>query len=193
MSLATTIELNDGTVTPTGIVIALLPGADPTIPVELWRAPDSAGAPNTGAAVLVVQQVVPPGGIHYVDRLPTNGTIYWYRSRLNGNAFGAGPYTDWVNLGAADRLSADIVTSVGSTDAAKSSPAWKQQNARIGPQTQNILPNSGFEDGLAFWVQQVGLMTAINTPASANGGNWYLQVTSTTGVAADVTAGDDVG
>ncbi len=193
MALAATIEVNDGTLTPTGIMVTVLPGADPTIPVELWRAPDAAGAPNGAQAVLVVAQVVPPDGIHYVDKLATNGVIWWYRTRLNGNAWGPGPYSDWVNLGVADRLSATVQRNVSDAAAAKTSQAWKQQTARMGPQVQNILPNSGFEDGLAFWFQQAGAASAINTPANANGGNWYLRLTSTTGVAAQVTPGDDVG
>lgn len=107
MALAATIEVNDGTLTPTGIAIAFLPISDPSLPMELWRAPDLAGAPDAANAVMVCAQVLPPAGINYVDRLPTDGAVWWYRSRSNGNAYGPGAYTDWVNMGAADRLTVD--------------------------------------------------------------------------------------
>src|SRR2546428_3819904 len=117
MALASTIEINDGTITPTGIIIALMPGSDPTVPIELWRAADAAGAPDAANAVMVVAQIVKPGGLNYVDLLPTDGAIWWYRSRTNGGAYGAGPWTDWINHGAADRLSRDTLAVLRSTDA----------------------------------------------------------------------------
>lgn len=194
MALASTIEVNTGLVSQTGIVIAVMPGSDPSVPVELWRAPDSAGAPDSANAVMVLAEVIKPGGINYVDRLPTDGVIYWYRSRTNGNAYGPGPYTDWVNLGAADRLMPDAVVALGDSDAVKNSAAWAQQVARMGPQVQNILPNPGFEDGLAFWVPTIpGTTSTIINGANAHGGNSYIQVTGPATTYTGVFAGDDVG
>src|SRR6266550_469589 len=190
MALASTIETSDGTITLTGIVIALSPTYDPNAIQELWRAPDSAGAPDTANAVRVFAQTVPAGGSNYVDGLPTDGVIWWYQTRMTGGPYGDSPFGDWVNLGKADRLSAGAMAALTAVGAPAASPAWTQANARIGPQG-NLLPNPGFEDGLAFWLPLAGAATAINTPAGANGGNWYLQVTSTTGIAAQVTAADD--
>jgi hypothetical protein len=190
MALASSIETNDGTVTTTGIVIALAPTYDPNAVQELWRAADSAGAPDSANAVRVGSLSVPPGGLNYVDHLPTDGTIWWYRTRMTGGPYGDSTYSDWVKLGTADRLSRDGSVGLGAVGANASTPANAQQNARIGPQG-NLLPNPGFEDGLAFWLALTGTTTAVNTPANANGGNWYGQLTSTTGVAAQLAAADD--
>jgi len=197
MALASTIEVNDGSMTPTGIVVVVQPGSDPSVPVELWRAADLAGVPDTANAVMVVGQVLPPGGRNYVDRLPTDGVIWWYRARTNGNAYGPGPYTEWINLGTADRLIPDAVQALDNDSAVKNSVAWQQQVARMGPQVQNILPNPGFEDGLAFWTVNTPVdgtgRTVITNAANAHTGNAYLKLTTTTGVRTNLVAADDAG
>src|SRR5207253_2019708 len=177
--------------TLTGIVIALSPTYDPNALLELWRAPDSAGAPDTANAVRVFMQNVPASGMNYIDHLPTDGVIWWYQTRMTGGPYGDSPFSDWINLGSADRISSVASVGLNAASAAASTPAWTQATARPGTHTQQMLPNPGFEDGLAFWLPLAGTITAINTPANANGGNWYLKLTSTTGVAAQAVAADD--
>lgn len=192
MALASTIETNSGAISPTGIIVGLAPSSDPNAPLELWRAADSAGAPDTANAVMIFSGVVPPSGFNFFDQLAKTAATFWYRCRTNGAAYGPGPYTDWINLGAPDRVSADALNALMAGDSSQRSVAWDQQNARIGPQG-NLLPNPGFEDGEAFWLFDTGVSTIITSSANARSGNKYLKVTSTTGVAAAVRACDDVG
>src|SRR6266566_5272823 len=191
MALAPSIEVNDGRLTSTGIVVALQPAGDPNAMVELWRAPDLAGAPDTANALMVYSSVIPLGGINFVDQLKLDGATWWYRLRTNGGQYGPGPYTEWQNLGAADRLVADSVSALVAGDGTVTSAGWQQQNARIGPQG-NLLPNPGFEeDGLPWWYADVGTAALITNSANAQSGNRYAQLTSATGVAAALRAVDD--
>lgn len=193
MALASTIEVNDGTLTATGIIVGMRPVSEPNVLTELWRAPDLAGAPDAANAFMAYQQVVPPAGINYVDRLPLDGVTWWYRMRSNGGLYGPGVYTAWVNLGVAGQLSRDQLLSALTTDATTVTPAWQQQNARIGPQG-NLLPNPGYEDdGLPWWYADVGTVALITNSAAAQSGNRYAELTSTTGVAAALRAVDDAG
>lgn len=193
MALASTIETNSGAITPTGIIVGLAPGSDPNAPVELWRAADSAGAPDTANAVMVFSGIVPPSGISFFDQLPSTAATYWYRSRINGGQYGPGPYTDWLNLGAPDRVAPDALAALLSGDNSQRSVMWEQANARIGSHSQQILPNAGFEDGEAFWVTQLGTGTIQTSSANSQTGNKHLQLVSTTGVEAYTAACDDVG
>src|SRR4051812_42224045 len=128
MALGPSIETNSGDLTPTGIVIAVAPGADPNAPLELYRAADSAGAPDTANAVLIFQGLVPPAGFMFFDQLVKTAATYWYRARMSGGPYGPSPYTDWVNLGAPDRLSALAIAAVSTGDASQRSAAWEQTN-----------------------------------------------------------------
>lgn len=114
MTLASTIEINDGTLSITGIIVAMIPGAD-NAPLELWRAPDLAGSPDAANAVMVESLIPPPSGVHFVDYLALDGAIWWYRQRSNGNQYGPGDWTDWINLGQASRLSAESVVRARAT------------------------------------------------------------------------------
>jgi hypothetical protein len=134
MALATTIETNEGAVTETGIVIALMPGTDSSARTELWRAPDlrsrllledgtgvllqensadgflleSSGGADTANAVRVFADIVPQGGTNVIDRLAMDGSTWWYQARQTGGQYGDGPYTAWINLGPAARLSSNL-------------------------------------------------------------------------------------
>src|SRR5204863_3096909 len=111
MALASSIPLNDGTITPTGIVIEIPAPPAAGALLEVWRAPDSAGAPDTANAVQVTSITPPAGGTYYVDHLALDGAIWWYRTRLTGNQYGNGSYTDWINLGMAVRIDPDALAA----------------------------------------------------------------------------------
>src|SRR5204863_2170837 len=111
MALASSIPLNDGTITPTGIVIEIPAPPAAGVLLELWRAPDLAGAPDGANAVQVTSLTPPVGGTYYVDHRPLANITWWYRTRLTGNQYGNGSFTDWVNLGVAVRLDPDALAA----------------------------------------------------------------------------------
>lgn len=88
-----------------GIETVWFPG-DPSYGIEVQYAPDSAGAPNVGAAVTL--DVLPPGVTHFRHYTPNDGARRHYRARAVG--FGDDPsgYTDWINAKPQDLSRADI-------------------------------------------------------------------------------------
>lgn len=81
-----------------GIALSLVPGADATLRFELQRAPDSAGAPNVGAAVTIaIVGPFPRSGGLYVDLLAYNTARWHYRARHIGDTVQPGVYSPWVN------------------------------------------------------------------------------------------------
>lgn len=84
-----------GRLTPaSGIPIALY-GSDPDYLFEIERAPDSAGAPDTGSAVPIADEVLGTDQI-YIDALPLDGVQRWYRIRHIGNGDTPSAWTEWV-------------------------------------------------------------------------------------------------
>lgn len=76
-----------------GIAVALYHGADGS-DVEIERAPDASGAPDTGAAETVA--IVPPATLVYVDELPVDAAaLYWYRIRAVGAGLDPSAWTCW--------------------------------------------------------------------------------------------------
>lgn len=79
----------------TGIAVALYP-SDLAYDFEIQRAPDSAGAPNTGAAVSL-SDTIPGGQDFYLDELPLDGATYWYRVRHVGFGDTPSSWTGWLS------------------------------------------------------------------------------------------------
>ena len=80
----------------TGIVVGLLP-LDPNFEVELQRAPESAGAPDLGNAVIIDRlPPIPLTGLTYVDPLPVDGANRYYRCRAVRTGWTDGDWTPWT-------------------------------------------------------------------------------------------------
>jgi hypothetical protein len=71
-----------------GIILALA-SADSTLKFEIQRAPDSAGAPGTW---VTIAPAMPGSSLFYIDPLPNDNVIRWYRHRHVGLGFDP---SDW--------------------------------------------------------------------------------------------------
>lgn len=80
---------------PVGIALALFPHPDPTLSMEIQRAPDSSGSPDTGSAETV--GIVPPGSNSFVDIVGGTG-LHHYRARHVRPKATPGEWTDWLAL-----------------------------------------------------------------------------------------------
>lgn len=78
-----------------GILNRLVPG-DPTLEVEVDRAPDSGGSPGTWATIARVGPFPQSGG-YFFDHLPRNTSTLWYRARHVGPGVTSGAYTTPVS------------------------------------------------------------------------------------------------
>lgn len=77
-----------------GIVLQFgLPRDDASWGVEVQRAPDSSGAPDTGNAA--TREILPPGRDLFIDIVGAPGP-YWYRARTIRPKATEGAWTDWV-------------------------------------------------------------------------------------------------
>jgi hypothetical protein len=102
MALATTLlgkARPDVPDTMYGVMLHLTP--NPTridLQIEVQRAPDLAGAPDTGNAISLDTHVgpFPPTGGRFIDPLPNDGAKRWYRARHVGESVDAGAWTAWV-------------------------------------------------------------------------------------------------
>jgi hypothetical protein len=94
MSIKLPVDI--GFLPPVGGVALALFAADPAYDFEVQRAPDSAGAPNVGAAATLPQNAKGTDRI-YIDPLPLDGTLRWYRARHIGNGDTPSSYTDWIS------------------------------------------------------------------------------------------------
>lgn len=180
----------------TGIAHSLAPAVDPVTnapsmdPLEVHRAPDSAGAPGS-FALLTTLPPLDAAGTPFVDPLPLTTARYWYKFR---HIRGAGLGTFSIPVGPFEAV--EIVDRSALLAASISyDPAWIQQNARIGTHTQQLLPNSGFEDdGLPWWaVFGTGTLALVSNSANARSGNRYATITSSTGATATAMPADDRG
>lgn len=77
-----------------GIGVGLF-GVDVTSDLEIERAPDSGGSPDTGSAETIA--IVPPGTGVWVDELPRDGARRHYRIRSVGQLGTASAWTGWVS------------------------------------------------------------------------------------------------
>lgn len=78
-----------------GVIIRIVPG-DQTLLVEIERAPDSSGAPDTGNKVSLGEfGPFPKQGGQVLDRRTSNGATWWYRCRHSGPGVTAGNWTQW--------------------------------------------------------------------------------------------------
>jgi len=100
-----------------GVALNLIPG-DASLPIEVQRAPDSAGAPNVGSAVSLGScGPFPLGGGVYFDPRPANASVWWYRARHISDAFDSGDWTNWVS-------SAPYLVRQADLDAALNNPTY---------------------------------------------------------------------
>jgi hypothetical protein len=78
-----------------GVTLNLYPN-DPSYLFEIQHAPDSAGAPNVGAAATIAQNV--PGTQQaFLHQQPIDGATHWYRVRHMGYGDTPSAWTDWVS------------------------------------------------------------------------------------------------
>lgn len=78
---------------PIGVPLALYPYPDPTYFMEIWRAPDSSGSPDTSNDEIVA--VLPVGRAVFVDYVSGSGP-YWYRMRHIRPKATSSNYTEWI-------------------------------------------------------------------------------------------------
>lgn len=78
----------------TGIAIGVYP-ADETSSLELQRAPDAAGSPDTGSAETIAE--LPPDTRIFVDTLPLDAARRHYRLRATGLGGDPSDWTGWVD------------------------------------------------------------------------------------------------
>lgn len=163
-----------------GVVVALYP-SDPAYTIEIQRAPDSAGAPNTGAAASIVAGL--PGTQEtYVDVLPPDGVQRWYRIRHTGNGDTASSWTDWRAAKPA-QLPATLVRP------APIRPAFREvstDDGTTGTLTLTVLdPQSRVTGGTYNRQAGLGTRTTGHTP-SISGSTWTMTVTLAEGVTSSI-------
>jgi hypothetical protein len=94
MSIDATVPVYPPLVLAFGNVVTVQP-SDATKRIEVWRAPDNgSGAPNDAAAVTCA--TLPPsplGGVSFVDPLPNDGALRFYKSRHLDDAGNASAFT----------------------------------------------------------------------------------------------------
>src|SRR5690349_17799269 len=102
MTLDTTVNVQPTYVSSYGVQVTIYP-ADSVNRIEVWRAPDNgSGAANDAASVQAA--ILPPGlisGVFFVDLLPNDGGLRFYKSRMldaNGNA---STFTGYSEIGRA--------------------------------------------------------------------------------------------
>jgi|GEM_PF-6828385 len=78
-----------------GCALGLFP-SDATYSIEIERAPDSGGSPDTGnsESVATVSGAEPV----FVDIEPGSDSVYWYRIRHVRDGYTASAWTDWIQL-----------------------------------------------------------------------------------------------
>lgn len=77
-----------------GIALALYP-TDPSLPMQIQRAPDDSGSPDEGAAEIIA--LAPSGSRTYTDIAPA-GPTWYYRSRhISPAGFGSPNWTRWAS------------------------------------------------------------------------------------------------
>lgn len=125
-----------------GVILHLTP--NPTrldLQFEVQRAPDLAGAPDTGNAVSLSSTVGPfPGsGGRFIDALPNDGVKRWYRIRHVGDSVDPGTWSGW--LGAAPyRIQITRwrpLSTHAPFDGMSQTSSWQQPQASIQPTTMD--------------------------------------------------------
>lgn len=126
-----------------GIALALYP-TDASLPMQIERAPDSSGSPDTVNAVTLA--LAPAGSRTFVDLAPS-GPLWHYRSRhVSPAGFGSTNWTRWhsarakrlpsvlpnvPDIAALDKWTTDIVFSPDSTDGAAAAE-WTAGSLVVG-------------------------------------------------------------
>src|SRR2546423_8284420 len=97
MALDSTIPVYPPYILQYGVPVSVFV-ADQALRTEIWRAPDNAGVPNDAAAVLATTLLpASQGGVTFIDPLPNDEAIRYYKSRHideAGNVSGFTPYTE---------------------------------------------------------------------------------------------------
>lgn len=126
-----------------GIALALYP-SDPSLPMQIQRAPDDGGSPDEASAELL--GLAPAGSRTFVDLAPA-GPVWWYRSRhISPAGFGSQNWTRWVaakakrlptvlpavpDIAALDRWTTDVVFGPDDSQPANAAK-WSAGNLVLG-------------------------------------------------------------
>lgn len=148
-----------------GVALALYP-SDPSLAMQVRRAPDSSGSPDTGSAEII--GLAPAGARTFVD-LVGAGAVLWYSSRHVAPSGEVGDWTRWVSaspkrlpdvlpnvpdIAALDRWTTDIEFAP-KTGATANGAEWTAGDLVYGSgQTYAIDAGSSptYGDDVQFWV-----------------------------------------
>lgn len=149
-----------------GVAVALYP-SDGTLPMQIQRAPDSAGSPDTGSAEII--GIAPAGSRTYVDIAPTGATFHYRARHINEAGEVSTNWTLWVeatsaklpdvlpnvpDIAALDRWTTDIEFSPDTTEDANA-VEWTAGSVVVGNGTTYAISSgssSTYGNGVIFWV-----------------------------------------
>jgi len=97
MALGSTIPIYaPGVIVPTGIPLTIIP-FDTSADIELQRAPQAAGIPDVANAVTIAHLApAPASGVSYIDYLPLDNVVRYYRLRHVSLGLDPSAYSDWT-------------------------------------------------------------------------------------------------
>src|SRR6266571_5037270 len=97
MALGSTIPIYaPGVIVPTGIPLTIIP-FDTSADIELQRAPQAAGVPDVANAVTIAHLApAPASGVSYIDYLPLDNVVRYYRLRHVSLGLDPSAYSDWT-------------------------------------------------------------------------------------------------
>lgn len=110
MALPSTFPVDEGHPLPTGIVLAVAPG-NPTFGCELQRTSDLGGGTPASSAATSIEQIArfPTMGFQYLDALPVDDALRFYRARHTADGYDAGAWTAWTTGSAPVQLTHDFI------------------------------------------------------------------------------------
>ncbi len=157
MTLDTTIPVNPPYILQYGIPVTVFV-ADQALRTEVWRAPDNAGVPNDGAAVLATTLLpAPQGGVTFIDALPNDGAIRYYKSRHVDEVGNVSSFTAYT-----EGLTPILISGAGAPN----------PMAAFGAIVDQLPPNSKYEIRFAPNYTDPdfidGMQSYIDFPASTN-------------------------
>lgn len=138
-----------------GIPLSLLP-ADTRFHMEVERAPEAAGAPDTGAAV--IRGVFPGTQEVLVDHLPNDGLGRWYRSRHVLDGWTASAWTEWFRA-VPQRLYAQYKRIPWTP---YTTPVVREETSTVRVITLTATPETAtirFRENGGKWIEAVGTIT----------------------------------
>lgn len=157
MALPNTYPKITDKLTPTGIVLSIVPG-DPNFNLALYRAPDAGGAPDTGNEVLVAQYPPAPlTGAFVVDYLPVDGQVFFYRFCHVRAGWTDGPKSPWTRAAKAAVLASSptaLLPIPGSfaPGAVSDESIGADGTIVFGPDGRDdLIFNGNAERGLSYW------------------------------------------